>query len=412
MTHPAPAAGHGMSIAGVVPARVLTPRTCDELAEAVRELHAARNTFAFVGGGTRLELGNAPTSLDAVIRTTALDAVVDYTPEDQTITVEAGITLAELDRVLEPHAQMLPLDVSDRERATVGGVVATNTYGRRRLRYGTAKDLIVGVGIVRPDGVRARGGGKVVKNVAGFDLPKLMVGSLGTLGAIVTVTFRLYPIPAASRAAVLRFDHEASIGAVLDRMIACRLEPESVALYNYRALVVTFVGTKAGVDAQMRTLLDDIAPGSDAKASELSELEREGYEQRERAVRRDGNWRVHVVTPPSEHVGTVASAVPASPLAVPVAYPLTGVAFHAFSDATFAGGSNASPDWHVRDLRDTVTRATHGRGHVVFDAMPPEARGLIDAWGPPPPSFPLMYELKRNFDPHGLCNPGRFIGGL
>ncbi|MDQ6941771.1 MAG: FAD-binding oxidoreductase, partial [Candidatus Eremiobacteraeota bacterium] len=190
-----------IAVAGVVPRDVVTPRSIDELAQIVRELHGARKTFAFVGGGTHLELGNAPRSLDTVIRMTALDAVVDYTPEDQTVTVEAGITLAELDRVLEQHGQMLPLDVADRSRSTVGGVVATNAYGRRRQRYGTAKDLIVGVGLVRPDGVRARGGGKVVKNVAGFDLPKLMVGSLGTLGAIATVTFRLYPIAHTTRAA-------------------------------------------------------------------------------------------------------------------------------------------------------------------------------------------------------------------
>ncbi|MEA2688067.1 MAG: glycolate oxidase binding subunit, partial [Candidatus Eremiobacteraeota bacterium] len=171
-----------VSIAGVTPRDVVTPRNIPELAEMVRELHGERKPFAFVGGGTQLELGNAPRALDTVIRTTVLDEVVDYTPEDQTITVQAGITLAELDGVLEPHGQMLPLDAADRERATVGGVVATNAYGRRRQRYGTAKDLIIGVGIVRPDGVRARGGGKVIKNVAGFDLPKLMVGSLGTLG--------------------------------------------------------------------------------------------------------------------------------------------------------------------------------------------------------------------------------------
>ena len=401
-----------LAVAGVTPRDVVTPRSIEELGTIVRELYGARKPFAFVGGGTHLDLGNAPRALDTVVRTTALDEVVDYTPEDQTITVQAGITLAELDRVLAPHGQMLPLDAADRGRATVGGVVATNAYGRRRLRYGTAKDLIVGVGIVRPDGVHARGGGKVVKNVAGFDLPKLMVGSLGTLAAIASVTFRLYPIPACTRAAVLHFEREAAVDDVVRELIADRLEPESVALYGYRALVVTFVGTEAGVDAQMRALLDGIAHRCNLEAAELSELEREAYEQRERAVRRDGPWRLHVVGPPSEHVATLASIIPASPLAVPVAYPISGVAFHALSEASFAGGPEASPDWHVRDLRDAVARATRGRGHVVFDAIPDAARALVDAWGPPPPSFALMRTLKQNFDPHGLCNPGRFIGGL
>lgn len=401
-----------LSIAGVTPRDVVTPRSIPELAEMVRALHGERKPFAFVGGGTQLELGNAPTALDTVIRTTALDEVVDYAPEDQTITVQAGITFAELDEALEPHGQMLPLDVADRARATVGGAVATNAYGRRRQRYGTMKDLIIGVGIVRPDGVRARGGGKVIKNVAGFDLPKLMVGSLGTLGAIATVTFRLYPKPKATRAAVLRVERGAPLTGVLRELVALRLEPESVALYNYDALVVTFAGTQAGIDAQMRTLVEIARDCKVADTAELSDLEREAYEQRERAVRRDGAWRLHVTAPPSEDVARAASLIPAPPLAVPVAYPALGVSFHAVSDAAYGGGTSIRPDAHVRGLRDGVAAATHGRGSVVFDAMPIAARDLIDTWGPPPPSLPLMRTLKHHFDPHGLCNPGRFVGGL
>jgi glycolate oxidase FAD binding subunit len=400
-----------LDVAGVTPRDVVSPRTVAELAETVSALHAGRKPFAFVGGGTHLELGNAPRALDTLVRTSALDGVVDYAPEDQTITVEAGTTLAELDRVLAPHGQMLPLDVYDRDRATVGGVVAAGVYGRRRLRYGSAKDLIVGVGIVRPDGVLARGGGKVVKNVAGFDLPKLMVGSLGTLGAIATVTFRLYPQPASTRAALLHFESEAPLTHVLADVLAHRLEPESIALYDYRALVVTFTGTVAGVEAQLRTL-ETLARAHGVDFSELSDLEREAYEQRERAVRRDGPWRLHVVGPPGEPIATAASGAPASPLAVPVAYPTLGVSFHALSDATFAGDAAAAPDWHVRDLRQTVAAATHGGGRVVFDAMPNDARPLVDAWGPPPPSFALMQRVKENFDPYALANPGRFIGGL
>jgi len=402
-----------IAVAGVVPRDVVTPRSIDELAQIVRELHDARKPFAFVGGGTHLELGNAPRALDTVVRMTALDAVIDYTPEDQTITVEAGITLAELDRVLEQHGQMLPLDVADRARSTVGGAVATNAYGRRRQRYGTAKDLIVGVGIVRPDGVRARGGGKVVKNVAGFDLPKLMVGSLGTLGAIATVTFRLYPIAQTTRAVALTFEHTDDIAAATRALLERRLEPESVALYNYDTLVVSIGGTTQGVDAQMTTLFGDIAPACSARPRELSELERESYEQRERAVRRDGAWRMRVVAPPSTGVATLGAFVEAPPLAVPVAYPLLGVAYHAYADAPAATGTDGAHDGRpIAGVRERVAAETRGAGHVVIAAMPDAARGTVDAWGPPPPSFALMRAMKHNFDPNGLCNPGRFIGGL
>lgn len=404
-----------IAIAGVAPRDVVTPRSVDELAEVVRGLHGARKPFAFVGGGTHLALGNAPRALDTVIRMTALDAVVDYAPEDQTITVEAGMALAELDHVLAQHGQMLPLDVADRARSTVGGVVATNAYGRRRQRYGTAKDLIVGVGIVRPDGVRARGGGKVVKNVAGFDLPKLMVGSLGTLGAIATVTFRLYPIAHMTRAAALTFEHADDISAATRALLDRRLEPESVALYNYDTLVVSIAGTQRGVDAQMAMLLGEIAPATSARARELSQLEGESYEQRERAVRRDGAWRLRITAPPSTGVATLGAFVETPPLAVPVAYPLLGVALHAYADATVSSvtaGTARDDEWPVPGVRDRVTAETRGTGNVVVTAMPDAARGAVDAWGPPPPSFGLMRALKQNFDPHGLCNPGRFLGGL
>ncbi len=126
-----------IAMAGVVPREVVTPHSVDELARTVRALHDARTPFAIAGGGTHSSLGNAPRVLHTVVRTVALDRLVEYAAEDQTVTVEAGMTLAELDRILAAHGQMLPIDVADRERATVGGVVAANAFGRRRQRYGT-----------------------------------------------------------------------------------------------------------------------------------------------------------------------------------------------------------------------------------------------------------------------------------
>jgi glycolate oxidase FAD binding subunit len=402
-----------MRIAGVAPREVVTPRTLDELSQMVRELHDARTPFAFVGGGTELDLGNRPRALDTVLRTVALDRVIEYAPEDQTITVEGGITLAEIDRLLADKSQMLPLDVVDRERATIGGAIATNAYGRRRQRYGAAKDLIVGVTMVRPDGTLARGGGKVVKNVAGFDLPKLAVGSLGTLGAIATATLRVYPMPEATRCALLRFERAADIDVALRLLIEKRLEPEFVTLSNYDALAVGFAGTQGGVDAQMATVLNEIAAAAGADGSELTELERESYEQRERAVRRDGAWRLRVVAPPAYPVARLAAADGIAAAAVPVAYPLLGVALHAYGDSVVpTGAAQAGPDWNVDALRERVAAATAGSGRIVVHAMPDAARESVDAWGPLPPSFALMRTLKDRFDPHGLCNPGRFVGGL
>ena len=358
-----------IAIAGVVPRAVVTPRDVGELSAVVKLLHAERKAFAFVGGGTELELGNAPRALDTVVRTTALQRVVDYAPEDQTITVEAGLTFAELDRVLAEHGQMLPLDVPDRARTTVGGALATNAYGPRRQRYGTAKDLIVGVRLVRPDGVLVRGGGKVVKNVAGFDLPKLAVGSLGTLFGIVEATVRVYPVPEArARVAALLPDPDAIVPTA-GAFVARRLEPETLVVYGGNTLVAEFAGTAAGV-AEQRAAAEKLLREQGATLTDAPA-----------AGARSGAWRARLAAPP------------AATQRGEVAYPLLGIA------------------WRIADAPLDLDALRRGASAVVH-ALPLAARPQVDVWGPPPPSFPLMRALKTNFDPRGLCNPGRFVGGL
>jgi glycolate oxidase FAD binding subunit len=379
-----------LSIAGVTPGRMLVPTDRIELASIVRDLYAAGKTFAFVGGGTELDLGNQPRSIDTVVRTTALDRVIDYSPEDQTITVEAGMRIAALDVLLEAHDQLLPIETGDRRNATVGGVIATNAFGSRRHRYGSIKDLIVGIEFVRPDGVVARGGGKVVKNVAGFDLPKLLVGSLGTLGGIVGATFRVFPKPAVTRAVLLRTPPASPF---FDACLEDRsLEPIAVAHHPAQGgIVLTFAGPEASVERQLAHLAQVAA----AHAVVMDALDGSAIDRcaaAESAVRCSGAWRWTVCTNP---------AGARSPAAAPVAttaeigYPTLGVTLASASD----------------DVSIDALAAARGRA-TVFRAMPPRARARIDAWGDPPPSFPLMRALKLNFDPKGLCNPGRFVGGL
>jgi glycolate oxidase FAD binding subunit len=379
-----------LSIAGVTPERELVPGDRAELAAMVRDLYAAGKTFAFVGGGTELELGNPPRAIDTVVRTTALDRVIDYSPEDQTITVEAGMRIAALDAVLAQHDQLLPIDVGNRNDATIGGAIATNTFGAQRHRYGSIKDLIVGVEFVRPDGVTAHGGGKVVKNVAGFDLPKLMVGSLGTLGGIASATFRVFPKPAATRAVLARTSPES---AFFDACMDDRsLEPVSVAHHPAQGgTMLTFAGLAASVEQQ----LDHLATLAATHKVTLDALDQSAlarFEAAESAIRCSGAWRWTVSTKP---VGARASL--ASPVATTaeIGYPTLGVTL-----VSAAG-----------DVSIDALAAARGPA-VVFRAMPQHARSRIDAWGPPPASFPLMRALKTNFDPKGLCNPGRFVGGL
>jgi len=379
-----------LSIAGVTPERMVVPADRAELASVVRDLYAAGKTFAFVGGGTELELGNPPRAIDTVVRTTALDRVIDYSPEDQTITVEAGMRIAALDAVLAEHDQLLPLDVGDRNQATIGGAIATNAFGAQRHRYGSIKDLIVGIEFVRPDGITAHGGGKVVKNVAGFDLPKLMVGSLGTLGGIASATFRVFPKPAVTRAVLARTSPASTFfDACMDDR---SLEP--IAVVHHPALggvMLTFAGIAASVEQQL-THLATLAATHAVPIEALDRRALDRFDAAESAIRCSGAWRWTVSTNP---VGARASL--ASPVATiaEIGYPTFGVTLVSAAD----------------DISINALAAARGPA-VVFRAMPQRARARIDAWGEPPASFALMRALKTNFDPKGLCNPGRFVGGL
>jgi glycolate oxidase FAD binding subunit len=379
-----------ITIAGVTPGRTLAPADRGELAAMVRDLYASDRTFAFVGGGTELELGNAPRALDTVVRTTALDRVVDYSPEDQTITVEAGMRLAALDAVLAQHGQMLPIQTGDRANATVGGAIATNAFGALRHRYGSIKDVIVGIEIVRPDGTPAHGGGKVVKNVAGFDIPKLMVGSLGTLGGVASATFRVFPVPAVTRAVLLQAAPDSALfAAALDDP---SLEPVAVVHYPARGgCVLTFAGLEASVTAQLAHVAQ-LAALHAVESVELDADALQAFAQIERDVRTSGAWRWTEST-------SIAAAREVRPLPVEVTadvrYPTLGVQLVSAADA---------------DALDAFAREP-ARGRV-FRSMPLRVRDRIDAWGPPPPAFALMRAVKTNFDPKGLCNPGRFVGGL
>lgn len=387
-----------MIIAGIEPRTVVAPHDQTELAALVCELYAADKTFAFVGGGTELELGNAPAPLDTAISTIGLNRVIEYSPEDQTISVEAGMTVAAIGNVLAQNKQFIALDVADPERTTIGGAISTDAYGRRRLRLGSIKDNIVGIGIVRADGTPAHGGGKVVKNVAGFDIPKLMVGALGTLGAVVSATFRVHPIDQSTAAVALRDVTTADVMLVCAQVIGEALVPSSIVAYGAGErfdCVVSFDGFHRGVQEQVKSMRA-IAGRLGFSADELSPLERTSFGVLEQKARTDGQWRVRIGAAPSDLARFLSIEQIAG--AGRIVYPALGTALIS------------------ADVLDAATierwRRTLDGGTVVVTAMPQAMRATVDAWGEPPKSMPFMRRLKANFDPKNLCNPGRFIGGL
>lgn len=374
-------------------ASILEPQSALELAQIVRDTAPQNLAVATVGSGTMLGLGNPPEREDLAIRTRALRRVVDYEPEDQVIVVEAGITLGELQAVLAEKKQRLAIDPVGGDAMTIGGMLATNAYGPSALRYGTLKDLIVGIELVRADGAIARAGGKVVKNVAGFDVSKVMVGSLGTLAIITKATFRLHPLPEASRA--LAFS--AAPAQIFPFVLALReaqLDPSAITVRldgGSATVEVLFEGFGPGVDAQSEKC-ESIATQV-GFASVIPNVGAEGA-----VVEGQPKCRLKATYSPSE-LSRFAKLVNKATV-----FPTLGVMFIDL-DPNGNGGPSTTEALRASYARDD-------NGTLVIERMPQEWRGKIDAWGTPPPSFALMKALKERFDPTRRLNPGRFVGGL
>lgn len=383
------------SIVGVMPKVVCLPDTVDDAASRIAESERTGESLAFIGGGTDLEIGSPPDRLDVVIRTERLDRVIEHAPSDQIITVEAGMTLTGLQSVAAAHGQRLALDPPLADRATIGGIIAANAFGPLRTRYGSVRDLIIGVSIIRADGVIARGGGKVVKNVAGFDLPKLMVGSLGTLGMIATATFRLHPLPEASETLLIKNQSASDLRNLMTEMKRMQLEAAAVAAIAAGSrfdIAVRFEGFHTGVVEQRERLL---------RAGALAH--NESFWRRHDEIRAAGPMRLKIAALPSAIELVMRDVVP--PLRGLLAgggfiwYPKLGLGF-------LTGASTAD-----QEIAAAIRKA-RGILALTIEAAPLAVRKLANSWGDPGAALPLMHAMKQRFDPARRLSPGRFVGGI
>src|SRR5260221_2032726 len=252
------AAGAADAIAGVQPKLVIEPGTGRELAEILRLSNEAGLAVIPRGGGTKLGWGNPPARADLILSTARLNEIIEHAWADLTVTVEAGCTIQRLQETLAEHGQRLALDPLWPERATIGGVLSANDSGALRLRFGALRDLIIGVTIALPDGTLASSGGKVVKNVAGYDLPKLVTGALGTLGVITRAVFRLHPLPRNTRSfSVFSADGvemQQFVLAVQNSKLAHTFLQSHFSDDTSPVSDILFEGTEAGVAAQEKQL--------------------------------------------------------------------------------------------------------------------------------------------------------------
>jgi glycolate oxidase FAD binding subunit len=394
---------------------ILSPTSPDEVAAIVAGASHNRKRILIRGAGTKLTWGEpvAAAPVDLALSTTKLNRVLAHRHGDLTATVQAGATLAEVNRTLATHGQWLPLDPPWADRCTIGGLVATNDSGPRRHRYGAPRDLIIGIDIVRADGVAAKAGGIVVKNVAGYDVGRLMTGSFGSLAVIVSATFKLYPLPPASRTVVVEFPSEWSGAALAERLsavtaqvVSSQLTPTAVEVQGPATrLLVRFETTEIAARQQADALVALVKAsgvtstilGRDEEAALWAEHARRPWAGEGAVVR--------ITLLP----GAVASTL------TWLADVMHGCEFDVVGRAGVGvllariGGDGEHQARVLTGLRERLPAPT---GSAVLVRGADDLRSRVDPWGPLGGGLSVMRAIKRQFDPQGILNPGRGPGGL
>ena len=373
-----------------------------------------------IGGRTMLDLGMPPRRYDVALDLSGLNRVVDYEPNDFTITVEAGMTLADLQRHLAVNGQFLPLDHPRFERATLGGLCAVGRGGLRRNSFGGPRDWLIGMRMVKADGTAIKGGGKVVKNVSGYDLPKLFAGSLGTLGVIVELTFKLRPQPASDQIIALNApSFESALAAGWAAAQAAPFLNGCVALSAEAADMARGLGAKLLHD-QPALLLR--ANGLESAASEVlaqalnaaREAGLDGPEQTTSAIVETWQAVVDLETQTASDQVRLRLGLPPANLgraqqmlsrALPEATSWIGAAD---SGLLFVEAPSVDADT-IKSLRNELGPL---QGRLTIESAPPALKRDCNIWGPAGPGARLMHNIKREFDPQGILNPGRYVDGI
>lgn len=408
------------SIRGVTPILTVKPASQEAAAEALAFCDRSGIAVFPWGGGTQQRLGRGPRSAGVVLQTSALNRIIEYEPADLTVTVETGLPLLQLQTELAGNRQWLALDAQLLHDATVGGVVATNVNGPRRIRYGGVRDLVIGTRTAGVDGKLTRAGGKVVKNVTGYDLNKAHIGALGTLGLLTEISFKIAPRPEVERSWFGVFPTADAAATAQAALLRLPVPPSAIDLMSHRVartagLAVlpgqwVLLGAASGFQEQVDRYLREFetaAGAAGAVSSEpLSDRTASGVWNAYDTSAAELRWSADALTcrmavPPAQggRIAGLAGHLGGEPM----------VWGHAHGGVFWSIPANAVEDATIVGRMRQAAEAADGA--LVVENWP-DSLGNIDVWGRTGGPVSIMEAIKKQFDPKGTLNPGRYVGSI
>jgi glycolate oxidase FAD binding subunit len=410
---------------GITPSRIEHPASVDELSSTLKRINAAKQAAVIWGGGTRMHVGNKIDRYDVAVDMTGLNQIVDYRPPDLVVVAEAGMTLSALQAELGKNNQRLPFDVQSPDTATIGGSLASNSVGPLRGRYGGVRDFVIGMSLVQADGTQTKSGGSVVKNVAGYDMARLHIGALGTLGAITTVAFKIGPVPQVMRTVVAWFDSAESAAVAGMRITNGPFMPEAVTLVaGKRAaahageLAAQNSGTASDNAVMLLIALADGPATVERQLSDTAAMLGGVMAERFVVLEDEAQYGVWSLAGEQSPAPTFSVRTTVKPTV-------------AFGLVNALSNSENADDAHVVAQIGFGTVEAHYRGDVstelvqsskrtissaggacMIERCPLDIKSEIDVFGDLGPPLEVMRRMKQEFDPTGTLSPGRFAGRI
>lgn len=399
---------------------VAFPHNIEELSEILKLAADERWRVIPAGAGSWLTMGNRPIQFNLIVSTAKMNRVIEYEPADLTATVEAGCTLATFNQLAAEHRQFIPLDPFGTEHSTLGGIIATASSGTLRCAYGTPRDWLIGIRVVHPNGGITKAGGKVVKNVAGYDLCKLYTGSFGSLAVIAEMSFKMRAMPPGEKTLVFYSDQADALCSLALQINDSDVQPSAMELIapaannslpiepNRYALVLRFLNEPETIESQIN---DAVRLGHTLQYSNLTDADARTFWRVYHESETDAQWTfsLRLSTLPAELEGMIKDIGQFLPQANWRAHASNGIVrVHAGEDL-FEGLQTRRRPKFIAELRQ-MTQARGGQ--LVILRAPQAIKDQLDTWGEVGGAARLMRELKQKFDPQQQLSPGRFVAGI